>query len=68
MSSSYKKDYVRVIRNFLHSEGHQNPLSGLKVPAILLKGGFCLLVELHREWYAPEACAAGLFQYKPQVD
>ena len=24
-------------------------------------GGFCLLVELHREGSAPEACAAGLF-------
>ena len=24
-------------------------------------GGFCLLVKLHREWSAPAACAAGLF-------
>ena len=24
-------------------------------------GGFCLLVELHREGFAPTACAAGLF-------
>ena len=24
-------------------------------------GGFCLLVELHREGSAPAACAAGLF-------
>ena len=37
-SSSYKIDYVIVIKNFLNSEGHQNPISGLKVKAILLKG------------------------------
>ena len=29
--------------------------------AILLKGGFGLLVELHWEGSAPSACAAGLF-------
>ena len=28
-------------------------------------GGFCLLVELHREGSAPAACAAGLFQNEP---
>ena len=28
---------------------------------ILLNGGFCPLVELHREGSAPAACAAGLF-------
>ena len=42
--SNYKIDYVVVIKNF--PEGHQNPISGSKVTAILLKGGFCLLVEL----------------------
>ena len=26
-------------------------------------GGFCLLVELHREGSVPAACAAGLFSY-----
>ena len=37
-SYSYKIDYVIVIKNFLNSEGHQNPISGSKVTAILLKG------------------------------
>ena len=32
-SSSYKI----VIKNFLNPEGHQNPISGSKVTAILLK-------------------------------
>ena len=27
-------------------------------------GKFCLLVDLHREGYAPAACAAGLFILK----
>ena len=36
--SSYKIDYVIVIKNFLSLEGHQNPTSGSKVRAILLKG------------------------------
>ena len=35
--SSYKIDYVVVIKKFLNPEGHQNPVSGLKVTAILLK-------------------------------
>ena len=37
-SSSYKIDYVIVIKNFLNPEGHQNPISDSKVKAILLKG------------------------------
>ena len=37
-SSSYKIDYVVVIKTFLNPEGHQNRISGLKVTAILLKG------------------------------
>ena len=40
-TSSYKIDYVIVIKNFLNPEGHQNPISGSKVMAILLKG--CIL-------------------------
>ena len=39
--SSYKIDYVIVIKDFLNPEGHQNPISGSKVTAILLKG--CIL-------------------------
>ena len=37
-SSSYKIDYVIVIKNFLNPEGYQNPINGSKVTAILLKG------------------------------
>ena len=36
-ASSYKIDYVIVIKSFLNPEGHQNPISGSKVTAILLK-------------------------------
>ena len=50
-----------MIKNFLNPEGHQNPISGSKVTAILQRGRFCLLVELHREGSAFAACAAGLF-------
>ena len=37
-ASSYKIDYVIVIKSLLDTEGHQNPISGSKVTAILLKG------------------------------
>ena len=37
-ASSYKIDYVVVIKSYLNPEGHQNPMSGSKVTAILLKG------------------------------
>ena len=37
-SSSYKINYIIVITNFLKPEGYQNPINGLKVAAILLKG------------------------------
>ena len=37
-TSSYKIDYVIVIKIFLNPKGHQNPNSGSKVTAILLKG------------------------------
>ena len=36
--SSYKIDYVIVIKNFLNPEGHQNHINGSKVIAIILKG------------------------------
>ena len=36
--SRYKIDYVIVIKNFPNPEGHQNPISGSKLTAILLKG------------------------------
>ena len=34
-SSSYKVEYFLVIKNFLNPEGHENPISGSKVTAIL---------------------------------
>ena len=37
-ASSYKMDYVIVIKNFLNPEGHRNPISGSKVTTISLKG------------------------------
>ena len=37
-SSSYKIDYVIVMKTFLNPEGHQNRITGTKVTAILLKG------------------------------
>ena len=37
-ASSYKIDYVVVIKSYLNPKGHQNPISGSKVTAILLKG------------------------------
>ena len=36
-TSSYKIDYLIIIKNFLNPEGHHNPFSGSKVTAILLK-------------------------------
>ena len=36
--NGYKIDYAIVIKNFLNPEGHQNPINGSKVTAILLKG------------------------------
>ena len=33
-----KKDYIIMIKKFLIPEGHQNPVSGSKDTAILLKG------------------------------
>ena len=36
-TSSYKIDYVIVIKNSRNPKGHQNPISGSKVTAILLK-------------------------------
>ena len=37
-SSSYKIDYVIVIKTFLNPEGHPNRISGSKVKVILLEG------------------------------
>ena len=37
-SSSYKIDYAIVFKNFLNPKGHQHPICGSKVTAILMKG------------------------------
>ena len=37
-NASYKIDYIIVIKNILNLEGHQNPITGSKVTAILLTG------------------------------
>ena len=60
-TSNYEIDYIIMIKNILNPKGHQNPFSGSKVTAILLKGRFVLLVDLHSEGSAPAAFAAGLF-------
>jgi hypothetical protein len=39
-TSSYKIDKVIVIKNFLNPKRHQNPITGSKFTAILLKGWF----------------------------
>ena len=57
----HKVDYVTIFKEILNPEGHPNRITGSKVTTILLNGGFCPLVELHREGSAPAACAAGLF-------
>jgi hypothetical protein len=62
MVFSVKKiDYVTIFKEILNPEGHLNHITSSKVTAIFLNGGFCPLVELHREGCAPAACAAGLF-------
>ena len=60
-ASSHKTNYINIFSDILNLEGHQNRWIGSKVTAILRNGGFCLLVELHREGSVPAACAAGLF-------
>ena len=61
---SHQIDYVTIFKEILNPEGHPNRITGSKVTAILLNGGFCPLVDLHREGSAPAACAAGLFFLK----
>ena len=56
-----KIDYVAHVKEIININGNNNTNSGLKITVFLLKGEFCILVELHREWSAPAACAAGLF-------
>ena len=46
---SHKIDYVAFFKEILNPEGHPNRIIGSTVTDILLNGGFCPLVELHRE-------------------
>ena len=61
-ASSYKIDFYTQVLDILNLKGYQNCIIGAKVTAILLIGLICPLVQLHREWSAPTACAAGLFK------
>ena len=68
-NSSYKIDYIIVIKNFLNPEGHQNPISGLKGTAILLKGWIFPIAgaspgEGHRLQPAQQACFFIVQQFK----
>ena len=56
-SSSYIIDYVLGIKNYEYPKGHQHHITGSKFTVIVLKGLFCLLVELNQEGSAPAACA-----------
>ena len=56
--SSYKIDYLIVMKIFLTPEGHQNCICGSKVTVISLQG---LILPIGG--VAPAACAAGLFQH-----
>ena len=52
-----------MIKDFLNPEGHQNPISGSKVTAILLKGWILPLGGASSGGgSAPAAGAAGLFK------
>ena len=50
-----------IFKEILNPEGHPNCITGSKVTAILLNGGFCPLMEPHQEGSPPAACTAGLF-------
>ena len=50
-----------MIKNFLNPKGHQNPISGSKVTAILLKGWILPIGGASAGRVCPAACAAGLF-------
>ena len=72
-SSSYKTDYVIVIKTFLNPKGHQNRISGSKVTAILLKErilpiGGASAVEGLRSTGLPRLVYIGFAQrYVPKV-
>ena len=67
-SSSYKIDYVIVIKTFLNPKGHQNPINGSKVTAILLNGwilpiGGASAVDGLRSTGLPHLVSVGIGSY-----
>ena len=54
---SHRIDYITIFNEILNLKGHPNRNTGSKVTSLLLKGGCCPLVELHREGSAPTACS-----------
>ena len=59
---SHKIDYLNILIIFnINLEVHQDCFIGSQVMAILVNGGFCLVLEIHREQSTPAAWAAGLF-------
>ena len=57
---SHKIDYDNFFLIILNFEGHLNRFIRSKVTAILVNGGFYLVVELHWEGSAHEAGATGI--------
>ena len=45
---SHKIDYVTILKEILNLEVHPNCITSSRVTAVLLNGGFCLLVQLQR--------------------
>ena len=65
---SHKINYIDIYSEILNLDGHPNRCIGSKVMAICWMGGFCLLVELHREGSASVACTACLFLSKQCIN
>ena len=56
-----------VIKTFLNPEGHHNRIIVSKATVILLRSGFCLLVELYREGSAINGATPSSFFYYPAL-
>ena len=60
-TSSYKIDYLIVIKTFKIPKGIKIPSVVQKLRPFYWRAWFSLLVELYRKGSAPAACAAGFF-------
>ena len=60
-ASSHKTTYIDIFSKILNRDGIEIAVLVQKLQRFCWMGGFCLLVELHREGSAPAACTAGLF-------